>query len=96
MSTTKPVSGQVSPDRVSALEAEVAQLKLTLAEIKSDVFTGEGLIRDLGQIMIQLTETHKATVIELAKVQAHAEHDEAFRDSPAALFCQYCTPVNRT
>lgn len=93
MTEKKTISGQVSPDRVSALEAEVAQLKVTLTETRGEVINLEGVVRDLGQLMVQLTEAQRDTVVGLSTLTAHATHGKAYRETPSALFCPYCTPA---
>lgn len=95
--TTRQVTGQVSPDRVSTLEAEVAQLKATLSETRRDVVNLEGLVRDLGLIAIQAQENHMSAVLELGRLTDHVvRHTEEFRSGPAAFFCAFCTPIHET
>lgn len=92
------VSAQISPDRLSTLEAQVAQLRADLDAERYTNITVEGVVRDLGRKMIELVEIHQATVIELGRLTEHVvRHDETYRLSDAgAIFCRYCYPKEGT
>jgi hypothetical protein len=87
------LSGPVQRDRIGNLEVELAQTKATLLETRGDVLNLEGVVRDMGQLMIQALEVNKSLAVEVAKLTAHATHDEAFREFFQAVLCPYCTPL---
>jgi hypothetical protein len=85
--TAKQVSGQVSPDRLSTLEAETAQLKVTLAEARGDVLHLEGTVRELGRSLTQGLHTYRELTVVVGRMADHiARHDN---DSP---LCSFCVP----
>lgn len=93
------ITGQVTdPDRLSVLEAQVAQLRADLDAERYTNITVEGVVRDLGRKMIEMVEIHQATVIELGRLTDHVvRHDETYRLSNAgAIFCRYCYPKEGT
>jgi hypothetical protein len=85
--------GPVQRDRIGNLEAELAQTKATLLETRGELLNLEAVTRDLGGIMLQALEANKDLAVEVAKLTAHAGHDEAFKSGITAVFCPYCNPL---
>lgn len=92
------VFGQIEPDRLAALEEEIQRLRSDLDKERYNAITTEGVIRDLGRKMIEMTQIHMDTVRELGKLTDHVvRHDEDYRQNDmGAVFCSFCYPKEGT